>query len=240
MLLNQTKEYPEFRMLLNALEKNNIDYERDLNSVMKNVNRRELGERFTLDEHIEGLVYALLSSQRPWGPIEKNRLKINNIFHDFDANYLKMVNPDDLVADIKRIKCGNRRISSQIRELKDNISTLEKIAEEYGSIDSFYDGKTAEELTELLSDQKSKYKLKGLGRSLAALYLKNMGILTEKPDIHTTRIIGLWGYSKNSPKPATKDETHEVCLKIAEAYGISVVEVDLIIWKGGESGVAYQ
>jgi endonuclease III len=238
--MKKTDKYPEYREMIEAMDRNGVDYERDLRSVMKNVRRRAAGERFSLSEHLEGIVFSLLSSQRPWEPIEQNREKINAIFKDFDVEYIKNINPDVIVDQIKAIKCGNRGIRAQMYGLKDDIDLLEKIADEYGSVDAFYDTKSVGELTELLSNSKSPYKMKGMGVALAALYLKNMGILTEKPDTHTRRIIGQWGYSVNSPKEATIEETHRVCKEIAEAYGLSVVEVDLMIWKAGESRVAYQ
>ena len=239
MQLKSTDKYPEFKALLDALIENNIDYESDMKSVMKNVIRREKGERFTLSEHLEGLVYALLSSQRRWEGIERNRAKINAIFHDFDLKYLKSVDLEQILEEIEEIKCGNRGIKKQILGLKKNIAVLESIDERYGSVDEFYDTKIVDELIGILSDNKSEYKITGMGPALAALYLKNMGISTEKPDVHTRRIIGMWGYSENSPKEATVEETHAVIHAIAEAYGITNAEADLIIWKGGESGVAY-
>lgn len=35
------------------------------------------------------MVFALLSNQRPWKHIEDNRANINNLFHNFDINYIK-------------------------------------------------------------------------------------------------------------------------------------------------------
>ena len=39
------------------------------------------------------MVYALLSNQRPWKPIEDNFENINNIFYNFNPEYLQTVNP---------------------------------------------------------------------------------------------------------------------------------------------------
>lgn len=239
MQLKSTTKYPEFKALLDSMDAENVDYEHYLTSVMANVIRRQKGERFTLNEHLRGLIYSLLSSQRPWEGIDANRAQIDTIFHDFDINYVENADPAALASQIKSIKCGNLTINRQMRYLKYDINLFKSIASEYGSVDNFLDAHTPEELVRLLSDYKSKYKLKGCSNALTSLYLKNMGILIEKPDTHTRRIIGMWGYSSNSPKDATIEEVHQVCQDIARAYGLSVVEVDLIIWRGGESGVAY-
>ena len=48
-----------------------------------------MGKKFTLSDHIKGLIYSLLSNQRPWKSIVANMDKIENIFYDFDVDKIK-------------------------------------------------------------------------------------------------------------------------------------------------------
>ena len=71
-----------------------------------------------------------------------------------------------------------------------NISILEKIEEEFGSIDNFITSKPVEEVAECFADEKSHYKLKQMGMALTMEYLKNVGLSGMKPDTHLLRICG--------------------------------------------------
>ena len=42
--------------------------------------KRRRGQRFALRDHVRGLILAQLSNNRPWGPIARNRDKIDRIF----------------------------------------------------------------------------------------------------------------------------------------------------------------
>ena len=57
------------------------------------VNKRKNGVTFELEDHIAGMVYALLSNQRPWKQVEENYEAIRSIFHGFNPDYLQSVNP---------------------------------------------------------------------------------------------------------------------------------------------------
>ena len=53
---------------------------------IKAIHQRKQGKRFSLAEHVEGLMFALLSNQRSWKGISDNEDKIKKIFFEFDLN----------------------------------------------------------------------------------------------------------------------------------------------------------
>ena len=65
---------------------------------------------------------------------------------------------------------------AQMEALPDNIRTLRRIEDEYGSVDSFITSEPADVIVEKLSKGASSYKLKMLGEALAWEYLRNVGI----------------------------------------------------------------
>lgn len=81
------------------------------------INERKNGKDFSFDEHIEGLIWSLLSNQRPWKGISDNKNNIRKIFHNFDHDYILSTNPDVFVNKLIEIKCGNRAIKKQMEAL---------------------------------------------------------------------------------------------------------------------------
>ena len=221
--------YPEFKQLVEAMEEaGEIDRE-DTEKTLKNIKKRENGEEYSLADHIGAMVFSLLSSQRDWGPIERNADRIREIFRNFDVDWLLATateRPRSIVDELMKIKCGNRQIGKQIEALPDNIKTLPRIAEEHGSIDAYYNKTPARDVLHELSAK--KYKLKMMGVPLVSEYLRNVGLDLVKPDVHVTRLLGRLGYTEHSP--AKDKEALDVCEKIAKAYGIRQVKVDAVLW----------
>lgn len=77
ILLNEVK---------NTFDTINYDYETEIMSFqhIKNIELRNKGKKFTFEEHLSGVIFSLLSNQRPWGPIEANRKQIVKIFYNFE------------------------------------------------------------------------------------------------------------------------------------------------------------
>ncbi|UKI57013.1 MAG: hypothetical protein L6V81_06285 [Clostridium sp.] len=74
------------------------------------INKRKAGKiSFSFDEHIEGLIWSLLSNQRPWKGISENKDNlIKKYFIIFDYKYIQKENPDTFYyRTYKKIKCGN-------------------------------------------------------------------------------------------------------------------------------------
>ena len=223
--------YPEFKFLMETMKEGVGNDSGDAERTLSNIKKRKRGQEYSLSEHVDAMMFSLLSNQRDWGPIEQNADKIRGIFHNFDVEWILTRTPEQLkeiVGEVKRIKCGNRQIEKQIAALPENIKTLQKIAEEHGGIDRYYNETPPRDLLRALSAGQSKYKLKQMGVPLVSEYLRNVGIDLVKPDVHVTRLLGRLGYTEHSP--AKDDEALDVCEKIAKVYGIYNVEVDAVLW----------
>ena len=49
-------------------------------TILQAVEDRKNGKKFSFSEHLKGLIFSLLSSQRDWSAIHKNRQYIEKIF----------------------------------------------------------------------------------------------------------------------------------------------------------------
>ncbi|MBR1681478.1 hypothetical protein IJ707_06795, partial [bacterium] len=92
------------------------------------------------------------------------------------------------ISSLKSRSLGNRAISKQMETLNYNISVLEEIENEYGSLDDFVTRLKPNAISALLACKESPYALKQIGFPLALEYLRNVGIDTVKPDVHIVRI----------------------------------------------------
>lgn len=213
-------KYPQFGQIIQTMESAHYEYKKDY------VKTKEF---YSLRDHVAGMVYAQLSNQRPWKPIADHFVDIDAIFHNFDPEYLKNADPEELEAQIRAIRCGNRQIHRQMLSLRENIEMLERIQKENGSIDQYYRSTKKYDLVQNLSY--GRYKLKQMGAALVSEYLKNTGIDLIKPDTHVLRILGRIGLTEHSP--ATVEEAFHICHEIAVEYGMRDAEVDSVLWQYG-------
>jgi endonuclease III len=184
-----------------------------------------------LSGHIRGLVLSLLSSQRPWGPIEARLNEIDKIFSGYDADTLKKSNPAQIVAALRKLQCGNRRIEKQMSALSPNIAVLENIIKDHGSLDNFVNSATPTEIARQLSTPGEKYKLGEVGFTLAVEYLRNVGINAAKPDLHVRRVLSserLGFFQRGTP---TAEGAYELMNKIAEDAGVNASYLDGLLWR---------
>ena len=82
-------KYPEFKNIIETMKEHRYDFEADIKRIQNTANLRKNGEKFPLSKHIEWMVFAQLSNNRPWQGIEDNRSNIEKIFHNFDPEFLK-------------------------------------------------------------------------------------------------------------------------------------------------------
>ena len=225
--------YIGFKELLSTMETRNYDWRKEIQWFEPMHQKAKSGTAFSLCDHVRGMVYAMLSSNRPWVGIEQNMDNIDAIFHHFDVDYLLTVSPEELTRQITAIRCGNLQIKRQMESLSENIQTLQRIAADHGSIDHYYNSSPIVDVVKSLGDSGRKYKLKWMGRPLVCAYLMGMGYDICKPDVHVCRIIGRLDYSKKSPKCATNMEAIKICEAIATEYDLLLVEVDTILWQYG-------
>ncbi len=193
------------------------------------IDERAKGKQFSMSEHIRGLIYSLLSNNRPWEQIEVNIDKIDEIFFQYDKNKI-LATPANIFTDkIQAIKCGNRNIKNQMNSLHANIRKLERIEKEFGTLDNFVTSGSPLEIADLLANS-IKYKLNTLGLALAMEYLRNVGIDATKPDTHIRRILGKNRLGYSAHEIAGEIEAIEIIDTISLETGFSASKIDAILW----------
>ena len=185
------------------------------------VNRRRNGESFSIEDHIAGMIYALLSNQRPWKAISNNYETIREIFHNFDPEYLQAIEPVILVNKLREIKCGNRSINSQMNALNYNIEQFKKIINLYGSMDNYVTSNEPLIIAKSLAN--GEYKLKQMGIALTIEYLKNVGIDAFKPDLHIKRLFGKDRLGLSDKNLATESEILKIIKQFSMETDIPIV-----------------
>ena len=222
------------------------------------IQKRKQGGKFTIQDHIRGMVYSMLTSGISW----------NRIVSEIDVNTGEIpsidevfcyYNPEALLSisvdSIKEKICGtygkgqyNCRIQ-QIDDLllgngkeKSNIQKLMEWEEKYTSIDCLYqkwldEDSTYKKLIKNLSGS-SDYKLKGMGVPLTAEYLRNVGYDISKPDRHIIRILGKERFNclESAGESTAMYEAMDIVCEIAKEMNRSVAEVDYILWSYCASG----
>ena len=192
------------RQIERTLEKQSIDYQAVIQELgqAEAVKLREGGKSFCLTDHVRGLVLAQLSSQRPWGPIARNLSRIGKIFLGYNPKKLKKADPNDLVAAIKDLKCGNLKIAAQMKALVSNIGVLERIALDHESIDCYVTSESPTIIAKELGKGK-RYKLQEVGFTLGHGVFEECGDQRHQtrcsylPD-HWTGTIGIGGSATDS------------------------------------------
>ncbi len=193
------------------------------------IEARANGKRFSMSEHIRGLIYSLLSNNRPWQQIEANIEKIDEIFFRYDKDKILATNADVFVDKLQAIKCGNRNIKNQMNSLHANIRKLERIENEFGTLDNFVTSGSPLEIADLLANS-IKYKLNTLGLALAMEYLRNVGIDATKPDTHIRRIFGKNRLGYSGQDIAGEIEAIEIVDTLSSQTGYSASKIDAILW----------
>ena len=213
-----------------SLAQRGFDVDSHLNGMshMVAIEARRHGKVFTLREHLEGLVFAQLSSQRPWKPIEANIENLKAAFLDFDPETLASANLDDIENSVLALRCGNRQIHRQIQALPENIACFQRIEAERNGLDAYVQSDKPAVIAGELG-QGRRYKLKQVGFALAMEYLRNVGIDAVKPDVHICRIIGpkRLGWAAKEPNPK---EAADILSKKAKEIGISAAYLDGLLW----------
>lgn len=194
------------------------------------VAKRKSGKHFSFEEHIAALVYAQLTNQTKWSRIVPHLSEIDELFFYYDPEKIKQY-PGSYFADaIFSLKCGNISTKAQMNKLHQNISTMEFIASEYGSMDAFVTSAPAQRIVEQLSSGKSKYKLAMLGEALVWEYIRNVGIDGCKPDTHLRRFLGNNRMGISAGTIASIDETIRQIELLSTESGLPLSAIDNIIW----------
>lgn len=120
-------------------------------SLTAEIEKRKAGKQYTIRDHIRGMIYALLTNQTKWYRVEPHLPKIDKLFFDYDPEKILSVEPDYYCEGLFALKCGNMSTKAQMEAIPENIRTLRRIEDEYGSIDSFITSEPAGVIVEKLS-----------------------------------------------------------------------------------------
>ncbi len=199
-------------------------------SLCQRVQEREEGKHFTFQEHVRGLVYALLSNQTKWIRIAPHLNEIDELFRNYDPSFLRDTEGSYFAEGLFRLKCGNVRTRDQMDALADNVRLMERLQARYGSMDAYVTSAPAYRIVKNLSDPSSAHKLKMIGEALAWEYLRNVGIDGAKPDTHLRRFLGNARMGNARDETATPEEALRQVDELAAATGLRLVEIDNLIW----------
>ena len=217
--------YPLIKMSMDYI---NYDYMRDIKDLIDSVNSRKKGKKYSFEEHLKALILALLSNHR-WGDnnIRENMEAIDEIFHNYNKNYLKVVDSSILVEKLRKIHCTNPMINNQMKALSKNILVLEKIEKDYGSLDKFVSIETPNDIANMFND--GIYKLTQVGRAFAYDYLKRVGVNTCKNSSGLQRLFGSHRLGIVENANATEQQVLNIIKKIAILNNCDEIIVESII-----------
>ena len=97
------------------------------------------------------MIYALLTNQTKWYRVEPHLSEIDELFYNYDPEKILDKDPEYFCEGLFDLKCGNMSTKAQMEALPDNIRTLRRIEDEYGSVDSFITSRPADVIVEKLS-----------------------------------------------------------------------------------------
>lgn len=220
-------DYLYLEVIRDYLDSKNKGYNTALTEEIK---KRQAGKQYTIQDHIRGMVYSLLSNQTKWHRIEPHLSVIDKLFFDYDPDKIISTDPDYFSNGLFSLKCGNICTKNQMKALSYNIQNFRRIEKEYGSIDAFITVKPTETIVHKLTKSTSPFKMKMLGEALAWEYLRNVGIDGAKPDTHLRRFFGGDRLGTGKSSPATISEVNIQVEELSKHTGISKVEIDNLIW----------
>lgn len=207
------------------------------------LDRRKQGDKFSISDHIRAMVYSMLSSGISWSRVESGiDIKtgkispIDEIFHNYDPDFLLKCNPDELAEKIRELGCASQSTRKQMKALiYTNIPKILKLQENYNCVDAFYKklidiDSSLKTLVLLLSSADSKYKFSEMGEALVAEYLKNVGYNIAKPDRHITRILGSKHLACSEYETVPVYEAIDIVAEVANILNKPAAEIDYILW----------
>lgn len=217
--------------------------------IKRQMDKRIRGEIFTLSNHIQAMVYSMLSSGTVWNRIFREAdtetayiNPVDKIFCDYHPAELLKSSPEQLRDELKKIHCASQYTLKQMNALISvNIPKLLTIEKEHGTIDNYYGGfiqsdETLLTLVKTLSNTASKDKMVQMDIALVCEYLRNIGYDVPKPDRHIRRILGSEILSFSHSKIVPPFQTFEIISKLAKLLNKPVAEVDYILWSYCSTG----
>lgn len=183
-----------------------------------------------MENHIAGFIYSQLTNQTKWSRIVPHLKEIDALFFYYDPQLIKEKDGTYFAEGLFALKCGNISTKAQMNYLRQNIETMERIINAYGSMDAFVLSAPAYKVVEMLSSSKSEYKMHQLGEALAWEYIRNVGIDACKPDTHLRRFLGNARMGDSADAIASVEETIAKVEAISADTGLPLAVIDNIIW----------
>lgn len=194
------------------------------------VAERKAGKQYSLADHIQGLMYSLLTPQTVWASIVPKLPQIDRAFHNYDPEWLKTASASELTNALYDLKCGNISTAAQIKALPKNIAVFEKIVKQFGSMDAFVTSQPPAKVVKALSDPASPYKLAQVGEALAWEYIRNVGVDGAKPDTHLKRFLSSHRMGTGKNFECTIDEVLKQVNDLSAETSLSQATIDYLIW----------
>lgn len=218
-----------YELLALTLKCNNISVTFEDFDAFEAIDDRVKGKTFSNEEHLKGIVFSLLSSQRPWAPILQNKDNLCAIFHDFNLEYVANTDPKQFEDSIRLIKCGNKSIHRQMFALQHVVDQIYEINKQFGSMDLFITSDKPVIIAKKISSN-GQYKIPELGFALALEYMRNVGIDVAKPDTQLCRLFGRDRLGLSRIMPAKPEEVIEIIDMIAKNNNLSPAKLGTMFW----------
>lgn len=191
---------------------------------------RKNGKNYIFNDYIRAMIYAQLSNNTKWTRIENKLPDIDRLFFNYDKNKIKRYDSRYFEDGIRNLKCGNIAIEKQMSALFHNIDVLEQIEKDFGTLDYFFNSRSAKELVETFSKSNSKYKIKYLGNALAWEFVRYLGVDGAKPDTHIRRILGKKRLGFSERETASENEVFNIIDYISKQTGYCYAHIDTLLW----------
>lgn len=204
------------------------DYNEKIEEVKSIMKKRTKGKKFSFNDHLRCLTMSLLNNHR-WGDknVKDNIKIIEDIFHNFDKEYLKNVNPEIIMNRLKDIHCSNTSIYSQLKSMSYNISVLEKIEKEYGSLDNYI--LNNDYISVVCSLSRGNYKLINIGEANILDYLRLVGVDSCKSTKQLRRLFGSLRLGIVGSEYASAGQVISIIKKLSCMSQLNEFETELIL-----------
>ena len=202
----------------------------DISNTKSKMTLRAEGKMFTMPEHVEGMILALISGQNEWYRVERQLPNIKRLFFDYNPKEIVKYDGGYFYKGLRSLGSTGRFTERQVAEVNHNIKVFETIESDFGSVDAFLVSRPVNEIVKKLSDPKSEYKLNQMRVALVCEYLRNVGIDTAKPDEHMRRMLGSGRLGVSNKENATENEVINEFYRLAKETGMWAADLDYLFW----------
>jgi len=244
--MNLSEAYPIIKSKVNEYLRNNRggtveDYIAELGQVAK-VKERLGGGKVTNQGCMKGFALALFSSQTDWGRVQSSMMMLDENIFNIDAIDYAGYSEEEIDILMNRIS----GLGFTSRYFKRDLMNLNKFCiyirknnfkpEGFDLFDKYaglYGNGSSAEKRGLISDIQ---KFGGMGVSLSAEFLRNIGFDMAKPDVHIMRLLstdklraGSWAASTEY-NDRLKFDAIDVISQSAAELNIYEAEMDNVFW----------